>query len=63
MRVFQKLFPCYNDKTKRKEGDHGKFIQSAIDRGETSTDIRERFAIPQAVINEGKGKIIQNPGY
>lgn len=42
---------------------HGKFIQSAIDRGETSTDIRERFAIPQAVINEGKGKIIQNPGY
>lgn len=25
---FQKLFPCYNDKTKRKEGDHGKFIQS-----------------------------------
>lgn len=42
---------------------HGKFIQSAIDRGETSSEIRTRFAIPQSVINEGKGKIVQNPGY
>ena len=42
---------------------HGKFIQSAIDRGESSSDIRVRFAIPQSVINEGKGKIVQNKGY
>ena len=42
---------------------HGKFVQSAIDRGENSSEIRTRFPIPQAVINEGKGQIIQNPGY
>lgn len=42
---------------------HGKFIQQAIDRGESSSDIRVRFALPQSVINEGKGKIVQNPGY
>lgn len=42
---------------------HGKFVQSAIDRGEQSADYRTRFAIPQSVINEGKGKIAQNEGY
>lgn len=42
---------------------HGKFVQSAIDRGKTSADYRTRFPIPQSVINEGKGKIVQNPGY
>ena len=42
---------------------HGKFVQSAIDRGEQSEDYRQLFAIPQSVINEGKGKIAQNPGY
>lgn len=43
---------------------HGKFIQSAIDRGSTTTKPEfVLFPIPQAVINEGKGIIIQNPGY
>ena len=43
---------------------HGKFIQSAIDRGSTTTKPEFiLFPLPQAVINEGKGIIIQNPGY
>ena len=43
---------------------HGKFIQNAIDRGSTTTKPEfVLFPLPQAVINEGKGIIIQNPGY
>ena len=43
---------------------HGQFIQNARDRGCTTTkDEFVLFPLPQAVINEGKGKIIQNPGY
>ncbi|KKB55454.1 RagB/SusD family nutrient uptake outer membrane protein [Parabacteroides gordonii] len=43
---------------------HGKFIQGAIDRGSTTTKPEfVLFPLPQAVINEGKGIIIQNPGY
>lgn len=43
---------------------HDKFIQSAIDRGQTTTKPEYvLFPLPQAVINEGKGIIIQNPGY
>lgn len=43
---------------------HGKFIQNAIDRGSKTTKAEfVLFPLPQAVINEGKGIIIQNPGY
>ena len=43
---------------------HGQFIQNARDRGCTTTkDEFVLFPLPQAVINEGKGKIVQNPGY
>ena len=43
---------------------HGKYIQSAIDRGSTTTKPEfVLFPLPQSVINEGKGIIIQNPGY
>ena len=43
---------------------HGKFIQHAIARGSTTTKPEfVLFPLPQAVINEGKGIIIQNPGY
>lgn len=43
---------------------HGKFIQNAIDRGSTTTKPEfVLFPLPQAVINEGKGIIIQNAGY
>lgn len=43
---------------------HGKFIQNAIDRGSTTTKPEfVLFPLPQAVINEGKGIIVQNPGY
>ena len=43
---------------------HDKFIQSAIDRGSTTTKPEfVLFPLPQSVINEGKGIIIQNPGY
>lgn len=43
---------------------HGKYIQTAIDRGSTTTKPEfVLFPIPQTVINEGKGIIMQNPGY
>lgn len=43
---------------------HGKYIQSAIDRGSTTTKPEfVLFPLPQSVINEGKGIIVQNPGY
>ncbi|MCD7936077.1 MAG: RagB/SusD family nutrient uptake outer membrane protein [Tannerellaceae bacterium] len=44
---------------------HGKFTQNAIDRGLGANTKPEYvlFPLPQSVINEGKGKIVQNPGY
>jgi hypothetical protein len=42
---------------------HGKFIQYAIDRGVNAEAHQVLFPIPFEVINEGKGIIIQNPGY
>lgn len=43
---------------------HGKFIQYARDRGSVTT--KEEYVLmplPQSVIYEGKGIILQNPGY
>lgn len=43
---------------------HGKYIELAKARGSVTT--KNEFVlmpIPQSVINEGKGKIVQNPGY
>lgn len=43
---------------------HGKYIQYAKDRGSLTTKPEYvLFPIPQSVINEGKGIIIQNTGY
>lgn len=43
---------------------YGQFIENARKRGSTTTkDEFVLFPLPQAVINEGKGIIIQNPGY
>lgn len=43
---------------------YGQFIENARKRGSTTTkDEFVLFPLPQSVINEGKGIIIQNPGY
>ncbi len=43
---------------------HGKFIQYARDRGSVTTkDEYVLMPLPQSVINEGKGIIVNNPGY
>jgi hypothetical protein len=44
---------------------HGKFVEFArIYKGSTTVqDFMTLMPIPQSAINEGKGKVIQNPGY
>lgn len=42
---------------------HGQFVQNAINRGLNSKDEYVLFPLPQDVIDEGKGVIVQNPGY
>lgn len=43
---------------------HGKFIEFAKQRPNTlADDFKVLFPIPQKYINEGKGVILQNPGY
>lgn len=45
---------------------HGKYEQAAINKGYGATykpQIFERFPLPQWIINEGKGKVVQNTGY
>lgn len=45
---------------------HEKYEQAAIQKGYGETykaGTFERFPLPQSIINEGKGKVVQNPGY